>query len=401
MKSINKIGFVVHEPTLWAHYSNVWKELDKNCFSIILTDRFKAGSPLFEPHDSNAFIEKAQQEKYQLVFASDLRESRLKYKYIVSNHVIGGTTKNELPLRRKLAATFRRLRSRASAFFGSPNDSNPHFVDYFDPQQYFPLQIGEKQIRFMYGADIGDGWSLESWNEIYDLFLCHGPNDQEQIGKRFRGKPLQMGYPRYDEYFNPLLDTKDVRTEFNIDPLKKTLLWMPTYGDGACSIPFFADALAKFTSRYNFIVRPHPISFRKKPSDIALLESLDFKIDRNPVRDMNKLYKIADFVLCDYGGSSFGAIYLDKALVLLDVPNSQDWFTVRNSSNLELTSHFQPLSVEACANFDAILEDDHYWSQQRIASRALHGKYFADFRGNSSKVAAGILSRLEDHLGIR
>lgn len=398
MKLINKIGFIVHEPVLWAHYSNVWKELDRNSFSIILTDRFKSESPLFEPQGSNAFIEKAHREKYELIFASDLRKNGQKYKYIVSNHIIGGTTKNRVPLRRKLAARFRRLKTWLVAFNSSPDKDNPQFSDDFYPKQYFPLQLGEKQIRFMYGADISDGWSLASWNDIYDIFLCHGPNDQEELSKRFRGKAIQMGYPRYDEYFNPLLDTNDVRTEFNIDPLKKTVLWMPTYGDGACSIPFFADTLAKFTSQYNFVVRPHPISFLKKPGDITLLESYDYKIDRNPVRDMNKLYRLADFVLCDYGGSSFGAIYLDKALVLLDVPNSQDWFTVRNSTNLELTHHFQPLSVEACANLDAILEDEAFWSKQMIAYGALRRKYFADFRGNSSKMAADILSQLHNHL---
>lgn len=398
MNPINKIGFIVHEPVLWAHYSNVWKELDRNSFSIILMDRFKPTSPFFESHGSHAFIEKALQENYELVFASDLRKNGQKYKYIVSNHRIGGITKSEDSIHKKYLAQFKRLTIRLIDLINPLDNNIPRFLNYFDSQQYYPLQLGEKQIRFMYGADISDGWSLESWNEIYDIFLCHGPNDQAQLSKRFRGIPIQMGYPRYDEYFNPLLDTNDVRTEFNIDPLKKTLLWMPTYGDGACSIPFFADVLAKFNNQYNFVVRPHPISFLKKPGDITQLETYDYKIDRDPVRDMNKLYRIADFVLCDYGGSSFGAIYLDKALVLLDVPNSRDWFTVRNSSNLELTSHFQPLSVDACENLDAILEDEAYWSKQMITSKALRDRYFADFRGNSSKIAADILSQLDNHL---
>jgi hypothetical protein len=132
-----------------------------------------------------------------------------------------------------------------------------------------------------------------------------------------------MGYPRYDGYFDRNLDTSGVVREFEIDPARKTILWMTTTGEGASSIPGFARPISGLMDQYNVIARPHPIAFRAEPGDIELLRSLNFKIDANALRDMNRLYKAADFVLCDYGGSAFGAIYLGKKLILLDVPGSK------------------------------------------------------------------------------
>jgi hypothetical protein len=261
------------------------------------------------------------------------------------------------------------------------------------------LQVGIKQIRFMYGADISDGWSLDAWNEIYDLFLCHGPNDELQLKRRFNGKTAIMGYPRYDGYFSPDLKVDEVVTEFGIDRAKKTVLWMPTvdlFGDNVCSIPYFARAISTLMGEFNIIVRPHPISFRKDPAGIALLESLGFKIDRDAMRDMNNLFYLADTILCDHGGSAFGALYLGKKLVFLKTPASQSGAVIKDSSNLGLLKCFP--SVEEVAEIGelaALLNDAGYWKERLAHSRALADKYFADYRGNSSQKAADILGQLD------
>ena len=62
----------------------------------------------------------------------------------------------------------------------------------------------------MYGADINEGWSLNAWNQIYDVILCHGVNDQAEINKRFTAKTYIMGYPRYDEYFDDSINFKNI-----------------------------------------------------------------------------------------------------------------------------------------------------------------------------------------------
>src|SRR5690348_16335605 len=93
---IDKIGFLVHEPVLWAHYSNVWKELGRDAFSIVLTERFRNCGGSSRSHGAAAFMEKATVCDYDLVWANDLLETGRKYKYLVSNHKISGRSMHPL-----------------------------------------------------------------------------------------------------------------------------------------------------------------------------------------------------------------------------------------------------------------------------------------------------------------
>ncbi|HXV12371.1 MAG TPA: CDP-glycerol glycerophosphotransferase family protein, partial [Burkholderiales bacterium] len=217
----------------------------------------------------------------------------------------------------------------------------------------------------------------------------------------FKGKTAVMGYPRYDAFFNDNLETESVVREFELEPARKTILWITTTGEGASSIPSFAKPISGLMDRHNVIVRPHPIAFRAEPRDIELLRSLNFKIDSDPLRDMNKLYKAADIVLCDYGGSAFSAIYLGKKLILLDVPGSDKSPWLRSASNFELY-HFVP--VVGIGNFHAIhglIADDKAWEAWAEKRTFLFKRYFADYRGTSSRRAADILANLDSIIGDR
>ena len=398
MNIINKVAFLVHEPTMYTHYSSVWSEMAQTDFTIVLYSRFNNKIQDISP-GAKDFINKIVKLEYEFYYFNDLLRDKIKFKYVVSNHVIGGISARPAPLKTKLANNAKNLlKDIINVFYRISNDADKYHICFSDPVQYLPTQIGVHQIRFMYGADISDGWSLQSWNEIYDLFLCHGPNDEAQIRKRFKGKTVVMGYPRYDRFFLPNLDVGNIAREFGIDPSKKTILWMTTIGEGACSIPYFAKAISGLFSEYNIIVRPHPLSFRKEPYNIDLLKSLSFTIDEDATRDMNELFKVADWVLCDYGGSSFGAIYLGKNLILLDVPGSDSEFTVVDSSNLELRDYFPVVSPEDACKLKLVIEDDAQIKTQEVNRRSLFARYFADYRGSSSRRAAEILSNLDSLL---
>ena len=130
--------------------------------------------------------------------------------------------------------------------------------------------------------------------------------------------------------------------EFGVDREKQTVLWMPTvdlFNDNVCSVPFFAKAISKLMEDFNVIVRPHPLAFTKDRAGIELLESLNYNIDRDAIRDMNSLFRIADVVLCDHGGSAFGALYLGKKLVFLKTPSSNGVIE-KDSSSHELMGAF-------------------------------------------------------------
>lgn len=398
MKIINKVAFLIHEPVLYTHYASVWAEMERSDFVILLLNNF---SEERRKHFLGAeeFMDKIAKLGYEWHYFDDLLRSHTKFRYVVSNHKMMGSTAKSASIKIRLVAEAKIfIKNAINLMYKIANHPKRYFISRNYSPQYTPLQVGIKQIRFMYGADIGDGWSLQSWNEIYDLFLCHGPNDEEQLSKRFKGKTVVMGYPRYDHYFSEDLDISQTIKEFGIVPTKKTILWMPTLGDNACSIPFFAEEIAGLFSDYNVIVRPHPISFRQEPEKIELLRSLCFVIDADSTRDMNKLFKAVDFVICDYGGSSFGVIYLGKKLVLLDVPDSENQFTVLNSSNQELRGFFPAIGPENAHLLRSILEDEEQWAKQEDMSSEIFNKYFADNRGSSSRKAAEILSNLESIL---
>jgi hypothetical protein len=391
-----KIAFLVHEPTLWTHYSNVWARLDRAGFVLVLTNRFRPPAGRKPDLGVAEFLARVSAAGYETAWADEVIRKGIRYSHVVSNHKMRGDSAQPAPAHVRamygLDHAIKRGVNRVCSALGQPERFAFHG---FAPKQYWPLQIGNIQIRFMYGADVGEGWSLAPWNEIYDAFLCHGPNDAQQLAKRFKGRTFQMGYPRYDGYYAPDLDTSAEAREFSVDPARKTLLWMPTFGKGACSIPHFAKVLAPLRERCNFIVRPHPLSFRKSPDEIALLRSLGFLLDDQPARDMNKLLKLTDVMLCDYGGSAFGAVYLRKRMVLLEVPGARDWYTVRNASNLELARHYPAFGPDRADEIGALLEDENYWREQAASAAPLADKYFADFRGNSAQRAAGILSNID------
>ncbi len=397
MKIINQIAFLVHEPVMYAHYSSVWAAMRRDSFVIVLLGSFVTDDK-DAPAGVKDFLARIQKSGYEFAYLDDLVAKAIKYKYVVSNHILGGKSRYQASLfqstRRKARNAIKLVVNAANTMVGIKR----YRLYHLDPVQYLPLQVGIKQIRFMYGADISDGWSLGAWNEIYDLFLCHGPNDEFQLKKKFKGKTAIMGYPRYDGYFSPALNIDEIAAEFDVDRAKKTILWMPTadlFGDNVCSIPYFAKAISNLMGDFNIIVRPHPISFRKDPAGIELLESLGFKIDRDPVRDMNGLFFVADTILCDHGGSAFGALYLGKKLVFLKTPASLSGAVIKESSNLELLKCFPSVEVAEIGDLTALLNDADYWKERLEFSRALADNYFADYRGNSSQRAAEILGQLD------
>jgi hypothetical protein len=116
---------------------------------------------------------------------------------------------------------------------------------------------------------------------------------------------------------------------------------------------------------------------------------------------MNKLYKAADLVLCDYGGSAFSVIYLGKKLILLDVPGSKKSPWLRSASNFELHEFVPVVSVENFHTIHNMISDDRLWEAWDDRRAALFRRYFSDYRGTSSLKAAGILGNLDSIIGDR
>lgn len=392
-KIINKIAFLVHEPTMYDHWIGVWRLMDRGKFEIVLLDVFRNSDNEHFRNNAERFINRISKENYSYRFWGNIISEEIKYSYVVSNHVVQGETLNEnepLPLKIKFK---NQIKIILNLLLRSLESSKSYSLVL--NRQYLPVQIGVKRIRFMYGADINDGWSLAKWNEMFDIFLCHGPNDEHEINKRFMGMTFQMGYPRYDDYFNVSDLGGNLRKTFACAPDKKTIVWLPTLGEGTCSIPHYAEQISQLTKNYNVIVRPHPITFRAYPENINILERLHFTIDDDSLRDMNALYQAADFVICDYGGTQFSALYLDKNIVLLNTPGATEWITSKGASDWELRKELSPvLDVNDVKYLKDILCDESVWAKQAEQRKIAFAKYFAPYRGTSAKRVVSILNNV-------
>lgn len=390
LKPARKFAFLVHEPMMLDHYAGVWKALGNTRFAIVLTEHFHRDETGAEKKGVASFLAHVQREGYEVVQVRDVIRCGIRFPYVVTNHVIAGGSADLKPVTPEAMA--KKRRNRLLALRGRP----PEWEFDVDPETYLPLQVGKRQIRYMYGADLSDAWSLQPWNAIYDLFLCHGVRDEKIISERFPGKTFIMGYPRYDDFFRPDLDVSRVREEFGLADGRKTLLWMPTLGGTGSSIPVFAQALAKLTETFNVVIRPHPLSFVQEPEYIAELERLDFRIDRNATRNMNELFKVADVVLADYGGTPFSAIFLGKNLVLLDVPGADAQPINADSTVLELKKSLPVIGPHDVDRLAHLLESEGFTEANRKVVDGLFDTYFGGPRGGGSARLADYLQRIDD-----
>jgi hypothetical protein len=373
-----KFAFLVHEPMMLDHYAGVWKVLGSSQFAIILTEHFRVDDSGSEKQGLGSFLEHVAREGYEVLDIKDVIRRGIVFPYVVTNHVISGSTSKRKPPQHD--DDTKKRRNRWLALLGRPHE----WEFDVDIDTYLPLQIGRTQIRYMYGADLSNAWSLQPWNEMYDIFLCHGTNDQAIISQRFAGKTFVMGYPRYDDYFRPDLDTSAVRQEFDLASGRKTLLWMPTLGGAGSSIPGFAAPLAALDKHFNLIVRPHPLSFIEEREFIAELEALGFKIDRRATRNMNELFKVADLILADYGGTPFSAVFLGKNVVFLDVPGADALPINAESTVLELKQRLPVLGPKDVQHLPAMLSAGSFWAANKKVVDELFDQYFGCPRGGGS-----------------
>lgn len=388
-----KFAFLVHDPIMLVHYKDVWKAIGSSNFLIITTEYFAGNNEGDEKLGLASFLKHINEESYEVRKITEIINCGIKFEYVITNHIISGSTKEVVS---NHSDYFKKLINRGLSWIGK----SPKWIFPVDINTYLPLQVGKKQIRYMYGADISDGWSLQSWNEIYDIFLCHGVNDERELNKRFKGKTFVMGYPRYDRFFAEDIDLNPIRAEFKIEPTKKTVLWMPTLGGEYSSIPIFAESLSKLINKYNIVVRPHPFSFVQEKDFIVLLEKFNFNLDRTALRDMNELFGIADVILTDNGGTPFSAIFLGKNVIFLGVDDSNldhksmAGSILADSSVMELKEHLPVIKPQETSRLESMLASESFYKENDACVEMLFKKYFDSPRGGGAERVANYFKTL-------
>lgn len=337
---IDRIAFLVHSKELLNHYGCVWDLMPEGSFDVVLHG--KAGLPTaadLARWNCNVTTTRA------------LLDAGQAYRCLVSNHPVSDDGE---PLIKRLA---------------------------------------EINIRFMYAAG-KSGWNLSSWNRLYDVVLCFGPYHAVNFSQACDAVIVQMGYPRFDRYFNAKVDRKALAEAQGCNPAKPTVVWLPTQG-ALSSLGHFDAEIGALTDRYNVIVKVHPLTPSAEPLRIAALNRLNLTRIITDAEDNLPLYQLADVMLFDYGGPPLAGIYADKRMVLLNVPGAaDDHLTGDDSPDISIRRHLVNVNVDDNA-LAGLLADEATWTLQQHARRTLRSLYFAPHHGFSSHVAAQTLLNVD------
>jgi hypothetical protein len=112
---------------------------------------------------------------------------------------------------------------------------------------------------------------------------------------------------------------------------------MPThiksFGESLYNIKIWSPVISKLSDKYNIVVRPHPKSLAINPKISNKLKNLGLIVDMRSDRELKVLYQAADLVLADYGSSVLSSIYMNKKILLLNMPNNTEFIRLRKSGN--------------------------------------------------------------------
>lgn len=327
------------------HFKNIWKNLNKKDFVIIYC------SP--EDKENKAIINYAEQNGIEAHYIGDVITSNFMYHTLVSHHYPMGGYLNAAGI------------------------------------EYFGFKcVAEKHVRITYSLGKSN-WNYSNWNSHYDLILCFGPEQAENFKKVSTAEIKEVGYPRLDDYFNNPINKEETLKGFNLDPEKETVVWLPTHSE-ISSIKYFTKEVEKLSEKYNIIVKTHPMT-SKEQLDILEKSKINVKIF-DPEFDNLILFGLADYILCDVGGSAFCAIYLDKNVILLNSPGVENDGTIGlDSADIKIREQLPNIYINEKDELLDILTSEDLWIEQKSVLEDLRKRFFAPYYGTSSKYVAEIL----------
>lgn len=394
---INKIAFYINEEYIFDHYSNVMSNLKNNQFDIILDNKFKM--PKY-----NNIISKLEKNGWNVKFLDDVMYL-YQYKCLLTHLYLGGETKER-------GTIFSRCLIIILKFVNVLLRKLKMKLQISVNMIYFQNILADYNIRFMYGADAGKNSFFEynnNYNELFDMFFCHGPRDAEITKELFNKPVFEMGYPRYDNYFHKLKENSDknaLLTQYRCDKNKKTILWICTMNKYFSTIETYSKTMKSVASQFNVIVRPHPLEIdpqytRFNSKVLEIVKSDEFILNDNPYQDMTDLYLLSDFVICDYGGSIFGALYMNKRVLLLNNQNVYKDKIVSSSTAMEVRQYLPSINEDETSKIIEYLSDNYLWVELDKKIIDCRKYYFGDLDENSALRVANYLSNMIKTEGIK
>lgn len=240
---------------------------------------------------------------------------------------------------------------------------------------------------------------------VWSVALCHGPIDSADRRERTAAPTIEIGYPRYDHLevrpstppYSPLA-TKTAQQ-------RPRVLWLPT-ADVARppgvphSTILWSPYVRALLDDADVIVRPHPRDLTREASLSAVLKRQGFEVDQELSRDLGRSLIEADLVLCDYGGTVFSAVYLDRPLILLERANAGFDAPLIHTLRKGLVRIQLETLVEAGSTakeaLRGLLDDEEVWVRQVEVRRRVRETLFGPSPQGGAARTARFLQGLAD-----
>ena len=159
-----------------------------------------------------------------------------------------------------------------------------------------------------------------TWRAFASLCLTYGEYASQKIAPL--SPTVATGNPRYDLWHDSSFQQKaKERYQNYINPNKKTILYMPTWGE-LSSFDLYIDAIVALGDSYNILIKLHHNTDYLELSKVSKIKSKNLNyFGAND--DSLELISLANIVISDYSGAIFDAIYCRKSVVLLDLPKER------------------------------------------------------------------------------
>jgi hypothetical protein len=416
-KKNKPLAFFIEDMRHFDYFLNVLQELNslKVPFELVINDMRSTHMHNVSKDVDLKVLVTAQKSGFPFTSLSTALIKKKRYDWIVSTFTMKIPVPNvRSSIVNKIKLTFYLAILKYAILFDKKNLS-ALYLNKYELVKKSSLKIPEMwlashRIHFPKGLDMHRSkFPNPDLDGIIDHYFCHGEFDKNLVESRLNVPVTVIGYPRYDHIENNrTLFVDKLRTEFNIHPDKEIITWIPSYvtrkGSEDFNFDSWVEYVKKLTKQYAVIVRPHPKRIENGANKLLeLLQESGFYVDSKVNRDMRELYGGSRFILCDYGGVVFSAIYTDCQLILLNHAehgNEVSW--KENLMVYQIRDQMLNLNVnDLIVNPDLIqdlINDTSLWKKQSEVQSKIKKQLFGSEIHNGSQIAAQkIKSIIESH----
>jgi hypothetical protein len=361
-KKLNKMAFIIPNNVVLDHFKNIFPYLDKGSFDIIAVASL--GYNICE-----RLKEYALQNYYSYFLLNDIFKKRYIYKL---------------------------------AIYWNPNYTGTIYVKGkpFNGMQLF----AEKYLHAQFKSTIEDWWLKKNQVGLADYIICVGDyfkHRYEKLG--IKAKIYPLGSPRFEKYdlTQEAANKTYVITKYNlnIDPLKKTILWVPGHTN-VDSLQSFGPIINRLNDDFNIIIKPHPHRYKEIANYGEIITSL--LPDAFVLNDIDtiELFPLADFIFCDYGGSVLTAIKADKNVLLLNAENTDDVKRYIGLESPEILIRDKIINFSKNQEKDIItaLYNTEIWERQKEIRKEIREYFFTENANVTEDIADFLLKVINDEI---